>query len=438
MQKTIKKSVQLSSVALHTGQHTSVTLKPAKANEGIHFIRTDLAGNPSIKVEPQSVVTDHQITRHTVIEANGVRVMTIEHLLAALHGLGIDNLTVEINGSEVPGLDGSSADFVKALESAGLQDLGVPRRYLEINQPIMVANEKASIMIVPAHDFHVSYTLDYNHPLLSKRTVCFDIKPQEFVQEIAPARTFCLAEEVETIRARGLGRGADFQNTLVIDQGGPINNSFRLQDECARHKVLDIVGDLFLLGLNVRGKIYATKSGHSLNHVLVNKIDQQQRDPVMTKAQRVFDIDEIMKILPHRYPFLLVDRVIEVERGKKGIGIKNVTINDGFFQGHFPAKPVMPGVLMVEAMAQTAGVLVLTSGEHPGKVALFMSIDAVKFRKVVIPGDQLIMEVEIVRDRDRTAQVKGVGRVGSEAVVEADMLFSYTDASYLLKPTQGQ
>lgn len=431
MQKTIKKPVNLSSIALHTGQRTSVTFKPAKADEGIHFIRTDLPGAPSIKLGPQSVVTDHEVSRHTAIEANGVRVMTVEHLLAALNGLGIDNLTVEINGPEVPGLDGSSMDFVKALESAEIEDLDIPRRYLEINQPILVSNERASIMIVPCHDFQISYTIDYNHPLLAERTVCFDVKPQAFVQEIAPARTFCLEEEVEEIRARGLGKGADFQNTLVISDEGPINNSFRLPDECARHKVLDIIGDLFLLGLSVRGKIYANKSGHSLNHALVSKIDQQQRDPVMTKAQRVFDINEIMKILPHRYPFLLVDRVIEIERGKKGIGIKNVTINDGFFQGHFPAKPVMPGVLMVEAMAQTAGVLVQTGGDHPGQVALFMALDAVKFRKVVVPGDQLVMEVEIVRDRDRTAQVKGVGRVGTEVAVEADMLFSYTDAAYL-------
>jgi UDP-3-O-[3-hydroxymyristoyl] N-acetylglucosamine deacetylase/3-hydroxyacyl-[acyl-carrier-protein] dehydratase len=215
----------------------------------------------------------------------------------------------------------------------------------------------------------------------------------------------------------------------------------RFPDECARHKVLDIVGDLFLMGYPVKGAVYATKSGHKLNRALVQKIDAQRQKytassslpptPAAGTKGRVFNIDDIMKILPHRYPFLFVDRVIEVDPGKKGIGIKNVTINDGFFQGHFPQKAVMPGVIMVEAMAQTAGVVVLTSGVHNGKVALFMSISDVKFRKIVYPGDQLLMEVEIIRDRERTAHVKGVARVDGEVATEAEMTFSYIDKHYL-------
>jgi len=431
MQKTIQRAVTVSGVGLHTGESTSLTLKPAKVDQGICFYRIDLPGQPSIKLEPSSILKDSTVSRCSIIEKNGVRVVTVEHLLAALNGLGIDNLIVELNGPEVPGLDGSSLEFVKAIESAGIEEFQVPSRYFEIQQPIVVSNEKGSIMMVPSKNFEVSYTLDYDSPLLPIQTVTFDIKREIFLQDIAPARTFCLESEAKEIQARGLGKGATEKNTLVISDKGPLGNTYRFEDECARHKVLDIVGDLFLLGLGVRGKVYATKSGHSLNRALVGLIDQQQRNSVMTKSQRIFDIDDIMKILPHRYPFLLVDRVIEVERGKKGIGIKNVTINDGFFQGHFPGKPVMPGVLMIEAMAQTAGVVVLTSGEHPGKVALFMAIDAVKFRKVVIPGDQLIMEVEIVRDRERTAQVKGVAKVDGEVVIEAEMLFSYTDGSYM-------
>ena len=433
MQKTVKKEIRLFGVGLHTGQNVSVILKPAKADEGIHFCRVDLPGKPLIKLELSSIVMDPVVTRCTAIESNGVRVMTVEHLLAALSGLGIDNVTVEINGIELPGMDGSSLDYVKAIESVGLIELAKPRRYLEIQQPILVANEKSRIMIVPSKEFEVSYTLDYDHPLLRHQTVTFDVNEDSFLKDIAPARTFCLESEAKEIRERGLGQGANHQNTLVISEQGPLDNTFRFTDECARHKVLDIIGDFFLLGFNVRGKVYATKSGHLLNRLLVEKIDQQQRNSVMTKAQRVFDINEIMNILPHRYPFLLVDRVIEVVKGKKGIGIKNVTINDGFFQGHFPSKPVMPGVLMVEAMAQTAGVVVLTSGQHPNKVALFMAIEGVKFRKVVVPGDQLIMEVEIIRDRERTSQVKGVAKVDGEIVVEAEMLFSYTDNSYLKK-----
>ena len=220
---------------------------------------------------------------------------------------------------------------------------------------------------------------------------------------------------------------------------GPLENTLRFPNECARHKVLDIVGDLYLLGYSVKGSIYATKSGHSLNRAMVKKIEAQRQkytavsypSSVPSGTGRVFNIGEIMKILPHRYPFLFVDRVIEIDPGKKGIGIKNVTINDGFFQGHFPQKAVMPGVIMIEAMAQTAGVVVLTSGAHNGKVALFMSISDVKFRKVVYPGDQLLMEVEIIRDRERTAHVKGIARVDGEVAIEADMMFSYTEAHYL-------
>ncbi len=431
MQKTIKKSVTVSGAGLHTGENASLSFKPAGANEGIRFCRIDLPGKPIVKLEAASIVMDPTVSRCTVIEADGVRVVTVEHLLAALSGLGIDNLLIEINGQEIPGLDGSSMEFVKLFESAEIEDLNVPRRYLEINQPIVISNDKASIMIVPDKSFGITYTLDYNHPFLNHQTVCFDINKDTFLKELAPARTFCLDTEAQEIRSKGLGKGANHQNTLVISPTGPVDNTLRFTDECARHKVLDIVGDLFLLGQPVKGKVFATKSGHSLNRALISKIQQQQRNTVMTPTQRVFDINEIMNILPHRYPFLFVDRVIEVERGKKGIGIKNLTFNEGFFQGHFPTKPVMPGVIMVEAMAQTAGVVVLTSGQHPGKVALFMAIENVKFRKVVSPGDQLIMEVEILRDRERTAQVQGIGKVNGEVVVEAQMLFSYTEAAYL-------
>jgi UDP-3-O-[3-hydroxymyristoyl] N-acetylglucosamine deacetylase/3-hydroxyacyl-[acyl-carrier-protein] dehydratase len=432
MQKTVKKPVTLSGVGLHTGQNTIVVIKPAKADEGIHFCRVDLPGKPLVKLEESSIVMDPSVTRCTAIETNGVRILTIEHLLAALSGLGVDNVFIEINGMEAPGLDGSSLEYVKAIESVGIEELGKPRRYLEIHQPIVVSNNSGgSILMVPSKTFEISYTLDYDHPLLRNQTVSFEVNQETFLQEIAPSRTFCLESEAQEIRSRGLGLGASSQNTLIISNDGPLENEFRFTDECARHKVLDIVGDFFLLGLGVRGKVFAHKSGHALNRLLLSKINQQQRNAVMTTG-RVFDINEIMKILPHRYPFLLVDRVIEVEKGKRGIGIKNLSFNEGFFQGHFPTKPVMPGVLMIEAMAQTAGVVVLTSGEHPGKVALFMAIDKVKFRKVVNPGDQLVMEIEIIRDRERTAQVQGIGKVDGEIVVEAEMLFSYTEAKYLL------
>jgi len=438
-QRTIKSPITLSGIGLHTGQAVRMTIKPALENEGISFVRVDMPGKQQVKVTATNAVMDEKVTRCTVIECQGVRIYTIEHLMAALNGLGIDNVTIELDAEEVPGLDGSSLEFVKALEKAGTAEQQADKNIFAIQEPIIVANKYSTIVIVPHEGLNISYTLDYDHALLRSQFFSQSVDSASFSKELAGARTFCLESEVGEIKAHGMARGANYQNTLVMSSQGPIENTLRFPDECARHKVLDIVGDLYMLGYPVKGAVYATKSGHALNRLLVKKIEAQRQKytassyptPAPEGKGRVFNIHEIMKILPHRYPFLFVDRVIEIEPGKKGIGIKNVTINDGFFQGHFPQKPVMPGVLMIEAMAQTAGVVVLTSGAHNGKVALFMSISDVKFRKVVFPGDQLLMEVEIVRDRERTAHVKGVARVDGEVAIEAEMMFSYTEAHYL-------
>lgn len=438
-QKTIKNLIRLSGVGLHSGHPVEMTIKPAQDNEGIVFVRVDLPSKPQIKVGATNAVMDEKVTRCTAIESHGIRIYTVEHLMAALNGLGIDNVIIEINAEEVPGLDGSSLEFLKALQQAGIAEGSLDKNVFSIQEPIVVANKNATIVIVPHDHLNISYTLDYDHPLLHSQFFSQSVDEASFIKELASARTFCLEAEADQIKASGLARGANYQNTLVMSTKGPLENTLRFPNECARHKVLDIVGDLYLLGYQVKGAVYATKSGHALNRALVKKIEAQRQKYATTSyvpaapgaTGRVFHINEIMKILPHRYPFLFVDRVIEIEPGKKGIGVKNVTINDGFFQGHFPQKPVMPGVVMIEAMAQTAGVVVLTSGAHNGKVALFMSISDVKFRKVVYPGDQLLMEVEIIRDRERTAHVKGVGRVDGEVAIEADMMFSYTEAHYL-------
>ena len=438
-QKTIKNNVTLSGIGLHTGKTVHMTIKPAGENAGISFIRVDLPGKPAIKVTASNAVMDDKVTRCSAIESQGARIYTIEHFMASVSGLGIDNLSIEVDVDELPGLDGSSLEFLKALEQAGIVEQQADKNVFVIQEPIVVANKTSSIVIVPQDQFSVSYTLNYDLPSLHSQFFSQAMDSSSFAKELAPARTFCLESEADEIKAHGLGKGANYQNTLVMSDKGPLENTLRFSDECARHKALDIIGDLSLLGYPLKGAVYATKSGHALNRALVKKIEAQRQKytavsypaPVPGAGGKVFNINEIMKILPHRYPFLLVDRVIEIDPGKKGIGIKNVTINDGFFQGHFPQKAVMPGVLMIEAMAQTAGVVVLTSGAHHGKVALFMSISDVKFRKVVYPGDQLLMEVEIIRDRERTAHVKGVGRVGTEVAIEADMMFSYTEAHYL-------
>lgn len=431
-QCTIMSPMTLSGVGLHSGKTTRLTFKPALLGEGIQFLRIDCQPPVRIPVHPDSLSMDKGISRCTILCKGDVRVSTVEHVLAALHGLGIDHVLIEIDGEEIPGMDGSSREFVDALQKAGLKDLGIPKEIYRIKMPIVVESGQASVMVLPAEEFKVQYHLDYDFPRLKNQRFNFTLNSAEaFIKEVSEARTFCLDREAKAIRDAGLGLGANSQNTLIMTENGPLENQLRYDDECCRHKALDIIGDLYTLGFSIQGAVYGSKSGHALNRALVHQIMVQRNEHMNQASQRIFDIDTIKKILPHRYPFLFVDRVIEVEKGVKGIGIKNVTANDGFFGGHFPQKPVMPGVIMIEAMAQTAGVVVLTSGAHDGKVALFMAIDEVKFRRVVVPGDQLVMEVEIVRDRERTAQVKGVARVDGEIAVEAMMMFSYTDSQYL-------
>jgi UDP-3-O-[3-hydroxymyristoyl] N-acetylglucosamine deacetylase/3-hydroxyacyl-[acyl-carrier-protein] dehydratase len=413
--------------------------KPTDENTGINFIRVDLPGRPVIKVDPLNIHIDTTMPRCTAIGEGRAVIYTVEHFMSVLCGLGISNLTVEIDARELPGLDGSGIEYLSALKDAGIVEQNAEAGYFKIKEPLGVELNGCSIYIVPAEDFQISYTLDYRHPILKSQFFSVQITGEAYEKQVAPCRTFCLAKEADELRARGLGQGANYQNTLVVGERGVIDNKVRFEDEFARHKVLDFIGDLYLLGIPIRGHVFAVKSGHTLNIELLRKILKQKekyeakgRLPgLLLEGQREIDINGIMGILPHRYPFLLVDKVVEIEQGRKAVGIKNVTINEIFFQGHFPTRPVMPGVLMVEAMAQTAGVVILTNPFHHGKVAFFMAADKVKFRKVVNPGDQLRMEVEVVRDKSRTVQVKAQSKVEGEVVAEAEMLFSFTDASYL-------
>lgn len=438
-QKTIKREFALTGVGLHTGCKVTVCCRPAPADSGISFIRTDLPGRPVIQVDPANIHIDTRIPRCTSIGKGEAVIHTVEHLMSVLCGLGVSNLTVEIDAFELPGLDGSGLDFLKAVKEAGTVEQDAPSPCFEIMEPTGVELNGCSIYVVPDKEFKISYVLDYDNPVLKSQFFNATITPQLFEEDIAPARTFCLESEAEELKKNGLGKGADYNNTLVVGKKGVIRNAVRFPDEFVRHKVLDFIGDLYLLGMPIRGHVFAVKSGHTLNIQLLKKIyaqkeKYQKRNAVMSfdfDNKTEIDINGIMSILPHRYPFLLVDRVLEIKRGKRGVGVKNVTINDNFFQGHFPTRPVMPGVLMVEAMAQTAGVVILTNEAHHGKVAFFLAVDKVRFRRVVVPGDQLVMEVEVIRDRPKTAQVRAIAKVGGEVAAEAEMVFSFTDASYL-------
>ena len=446
-QKTIKREFALTGVGLHTGCKVTMRCKPASADSGISFIRVDLPGRPVIRVDPSNIHIDTGIPRCTSIGRGDVVIHTVEHFMSVLCGVGINNLMVEIDAFELPGLDGSGLDFLKAIKEAGIGEQDAPSRCFEVVEPTGVELNGCSIYVVPDKEFKVSYVLDYDNPVLKSQFFNVTIAPEVFEKNIAPARTFCLESEAEELRKNGLGKGANYDNTLVVGRNGVIKNTVRFPDEFARHKVLDFIGDLYLLGMPIRGHVFAVKSGHTLNIQLLKKIYAQKEKYQKRDAATSFDfgnkteidINGIMSILPHRYPFLLVDRVIGIEPGKRGVGVKNVTINDNFFQGHFPARPVMPGVLMVEAMAQTAGVVILTNEAHHGKVAFFLAIDKVKFRRVVVPGDQLVMEIEVIRDRPKTAQVRALARVDGEVAAEAEMVFSFTDASYLdYSPSQKQ
>lgn len=421
-QKTIASQVSLSGVGIHTGNKVNITFKPAQASSGVTFIHTDIPGAPRIQANVQSFLAT-KFSRRSSIGNNGVEVQTIEHLMAALSSLGIDNIDVEIDNDEVPGLDGSAIKFVEALEKAGIVEQEQEKYIHVIKEPICIEDGASSITVVPAKKFKISYTLNYNHPLLEAQFLEICVNAESFKTEIAPARTFCLESEVSELQNQGLGLGANYENTLVVGRTGVIKNKLRFKDEFVRHKILDLIGDLCLAGCPIRGHVIALKSGHSLNLKIAQKICEQKiKAQGANTMEGVLDVNEIMKIIPHREPFLFVDRITHLEKGKRAVGVKNVTINDYFFKGHFPGRPVMPGVIIVEAMAQVAGIMMLASEENKGKLAFFLSIDNVKFRKLVVPGDQLVLEVEAIKVKSKTGQVRGRALVGGKVVAEADFV----------------
>lgn len=429
-QKTITKTVELSGIGLHTGQEVKVKFKPADVEQGIEFVRVDLPQRPRIRATILNII---ERPRRTSIGIPGVEIHTIEHVMAALCGLGIDNITIELDAEEMPGLDGSALPFFEILKNSGLKEQNLPRNYFQPREPLYMEEDDSSLMILPANYFRITYTMSYPHPMLKSQYATFIFDTQVFEKEIAPSRTFCLQEEAEELTRQGLGKGANYENTVVVGNAGIVNNELRFDDEFVRHKICDLIGDLYLLGNPLKGHVVGIKSGHPLNIKLLQKIkhqyEKQREGGIGVFSQNLnnippLDINDIQKILPHRYPFLLVDRILELEEDKYAVGIKNVSINDQFFVGHFPGRPIMPGVLIVEAMAQIAGVLMLSKRSNLGKRAYFMSIDKVKFRRTVVPGDQLRIEVTVVKLKSKTGQVYGRALVEDKIVAEATLMFS--------------
>ena len=426
-QKTIIKEVSLKGSGIHTGNKVNVTLKPAPEDSGVTFIRTDIVGSPRIKADIESLI-EQRSSRRSSIGNNQAGVQTIEHLMASLSSLGIDNIDIEIDSDELPGLDGSAIDFVEALERAGIAGQEKQKYIYAVKEPIIIQEGSSSITVLPYPEFKISYTLNYDHPMLSSQFLELTINADSFKQEIASARTFCLESEANQLQSQGLGQGANYENTLVVGKVGVIKNKLRFQDEFVRHKILDLIGDLYLAGCPMRGHVVALRSGLSLNLQIARKIYQQRvKTQGASDMKESLDINAIMKILPHRQPFLFVDRITHLEKGKRAVGFKNLTINDDFFRGHFPGRPIMPGVIIIEAMAQVGGVMMLASEENKGKLAFFMAIDNAKFRKTVVPGDKLVFEVEAGKMRSKIGSVHGKALVDGKVVAEADLMFALVD-----------
>jgi UDP-3-O-[3-hydroxymyristoyl] N-acetylglucosamine deacetylase/3-hydroxyacyl-[acyl-carrier-protein] dehydratase len=425
-QRTLRAPVEFSGRGLHSGELVHARCLPAPPDTGVEFLRTDVTDAAPIPARIQyRAVAD----RRTRLERGPAAVETVEHLLAACRGLAIDNLTVEMDGAEMPGLDGSALGLVELFQRAGTVEQRTEVKTFRLSQPIYVREGKATLVALPSEhaSLTVQYIASFEDPAVEGGSFQLELTPENFVREIAPARTFCLASEVEALQKAGLGKGATRENTVVL--GDPAT-SMRLPGEPVRHKLLDLLGDLQLLGADLHAHLIATRSGHHTNAELVRRLlDLMQEEETGGRIQREsgMDVREIMQMLPHRYPFLLVDRVIEIEGYQRAVAIKNVSINEPYFQGHFPGQPLMPGVLQLEAMAQLAGVLLLRKMENTGKLAVLWSIDKVKLRGAVSPGDQLRLEVETLRMKDKTGQVKGTGTVAGRVVCEAVLMFTMVD-----------
>lgn len=458
-QQTLRQSVSYSGIGLHSGNKVNLNVLPAPPNTGLRFRRVDLEGSPEIEA-----LTDHvsDTTRSTTLSKGNIKIHTVEHLIAGLAGCGVTNAILELDANEPPIADGSSRVFTKLVQDAGVEGQDEKVEPLVIKEPLELVLDETVMTVFPYDGFKITCT---SSDKKGRFTQYFstDITPETWVRELSAARTFCFFEELEYLFNKGLIRGGSLENAIVLREDAILTNEpMRYPEELVRHKILDIVGDLALMGRPLRGHIVAVKPSHTANSEFARMILNQER-----KAQRAIetfspppqpmttpkptavapagnpgdpndigniaadgctlDVTRIMKLLPHRYPFLMVDKITKIE-GNRIIGVKNVTMNEPYFQGHFPGHPIMPGVLQLEAMAQVGGILVLRLAENKGKLAYFMSAESVKWRKPVKPGDVLEIEIEQTKSRGRIGKAKGICRVGGEVVSEAVVTFTLVDA----------
>lgn len=423
-----------------------MTFLPAPPNSGIRFRRVDLDGRPELEASLENVVDTN---RSTTLAKGAVKLHTVEHVLAAFAGCGVDNAVIELDANEPPIVDGSAREYVRVIEQAGLVPQGEPRETFAVTEPIELQAGDSFIAAFPHDRLRISCT-SADRKGRHTQFYSLEVTPETWRTELAHARTFCFYEEIEYLIKNGLIKGGSLENAVVIrDDAVLTTEPLRYADEFVRHKILDIIGDLSLLGRRLQAHIVAIKPGHASNCELGRLIQQQMRRPLVAaqsfapppqaKAASgggspdlvidggTLNIDQVLKVLPHRYPFLLVDRVLEIQ-GNRIKALKNVTINEPLFVGHFPTHPIFPGVLQLEAMAQVAGIIMLKQAENIGKIAYFMSAENVKWRKPVRPGDTLIIEVEQTKSRGKIGKAKGVCSVNGELVSEAEVTFMLVDA----------
>jgi UDP-3-O-[3-hydroxymyristoyl] N-acetylglucosamine deacetylase/3-hydroxyacyl-[acyl-carrier-protein] dehydratase len=447
-QQTLRESISYAGVGLHSGNRVNMTFLPASGDSGVRFRRVDLDGKPEIEARIENV---SETNRSTTLCKGNVKVHTVEHVLATLAGFGIDNAIIELDANEPPIGDGSARAYCEMIQKAGIVAQAERKEPFRVQQPTELTLGETSMSVFPHENFKISCTSSDRQGRFTQ-FFSVELSAETWQQDISAARTFCFFEEIEFLIKNGLIKGGSLENAVVIrDDAVLTNEPLRYPDEFVRHKILDMIGDLALLGRPLRGHVVAIKPSHSANCELARRLVEQERKSLVSaqsfapppsearpeqpasapvapeRPAAVMDIDSVMRILPHRYPFLMVDRVMQVD-GNTITALKNVTINEPFFQGHFPSHPIMPGVLQLEAIAQVAGILMLKQVENTGKIAYFMSAESVKWRKPVRPGDTLIIKVELTKSRGKIGKARGVCSVGGDVVSEADVAFMIVDA----------
>lgn len=434
-QQTIKRAVSFSGIGIHTGSKVEMTWKPAPVDHGIKFVRVDLDSRPVIESHISNV---RDVSRWTTIGTDHTVIHTVEHVLATMNGYGIDNVLIELDANEPPAGDGSGKPFAQMVKQAGIQPQEGKREIFQPREIVHVEVGNSLAIVLPSDQLRISATVHFGKPGLDAQFLSLAVEPETFETQISPARTFAFDDELQQLIDKGLIKGGSLENSIVIRNESILaTEPLRFRDEFVRHKILDVLGDIALLGRPLAAHIVVIRPGHAANaeltRALARLLEKQKPQipfapPVPTPAsESALDTIGLLNVIPHRYPFMLVDRILKIEGEEKIVGLKNVTINEPYFQGHFPGHPIMPGVLQLEAIAQVAGVLMLRASENAGKVAYFMSANNVKWRKPVRPGDQLIIEVEIGRTRSKIAKAKGVCKVAGEIVSEAEVMFSIVD-----------